>query len=362
MSLHFLRSCMKAMSDRLPTRLRKVRHARHLDTEYQKRLATETENFSGQVNVHDLPEIFHYWSNKHLLPMCESLGFSSPDDFFAQHLARASSGAIHRPARFASIGAGNCDAEIRLALALKQRGIEDFTIDCIDINEAMLARGRASAQQTGVDSQINPTRGDFNAWQPAHRYDAILANQSLHHVLELENLFDAIASALTPEGLFVTADMIGRNGHQRWPEALAIVEEFWCELPSAYRYNRQLERQEERFLDWDCAQQSFEGIRAQDVLPLLIERFGFELFFAYGNVIDPFVDRSFGHHFNIDRDWDRDFIDRVHARDEAELLAGRIKPTHMFAAMRKRDAGTLVCWKHLTPEFCVRRPDAGSGA
>jgi len=35
----------------------------------------------------------------------------------------------------------------------------------------------------------------------------------------------------------------------------------------------------------------------------------------------------------VDRLWDREFIDRVHERDEAELAAGRIKPAHMFAVM-----------------------------
>ena len=134
------------------------------------------------------------------------------------------------------------------------------------------------------------------------------------------------------------------------------MREFWRELPAAYRYNMQLRRQEDEFLDWDCAQESFEGVRAQDVLPLLIERFQFELFFAFANVIDPFGDRSFGHHFAADAAWDRDFIDRVHARDEAEIVAGRIKPTHMFAVMRTDYSGASAYWKNLTPAFCVRPP------
>ena len=44
---------------------------------------------------------------------------------------------------------------------------------------------------------------------------------------------------------------------------------------------------------------SFEGIRAQDILPLLVERFTFDEFIGFGNVIDPFVDRSFGPNFDI---------------------------------------------------------------
>jgi hypothetical protein len=159
----------------------------------------------------------------------------------------------------------------------------------------------------------------------------------------------------------ITSDIIGRNGHLRWPEALQIVQEFWRELPPSYRFNLQLNRDEAEFLDWDCSQESFEGIRAQDILRLLIDRFDFEFFYAFANVIDPFIDRSFGHHFDAESATDRAFIDRVHERDEAEILAGRITPTHMMASLRRRSlfrsqrAGPVI-WKHLSPQFCLRDP------
>ncbi|MGH8041411.1 MAG: class I SAM-dependent methyltransferase [Rudaea sp.] len=328
--------------------------AREVDlVAYQERIAVEQSVFAERIKVHDLPAIFHYWSNKHLRPRLESFGFSNPDEFFVRYLKQAAQGR-QQPARFASLGSGNCDLEVRLACALKQAGLQDFLIECIDINTAMLERGSALAREHGVSALIVPTIGDFNSWRPTHRYAAVIANHSLHHVLQLEHLFGAIRDAIDSDGLFLAADMIGRNGHQRWPEALDIVREFWRELPTGYRYNQQLRRQEDEFLDWDCSGKSFEGIRAQDILPLLPEYFHFELFIGFGNIIYPFVDRSFGHHFDAQADWDRDFIDRVHARDDAEILAGRIKPTQMFAVLRKKPVAQIACWQHLTPEFCVR--------
>jgi SAM-dependent methyltransferase len=221
----------------------------------------------------------------------------------------------------------------------------------------MLGRGRALASEKGLVEQMAFVEGDFNKWRPRGSYDAVIANQSLHHVVKLEHLFDSIAAAIGAEGRFVTSDMIGRNGHQRWPEALAMVRELWRELPPAYRYNVQLRRQEDEFLDWDCSGDGFEGIRAQDILPLLIERFHFELFVAFANVIDPFIDRSFGPHFNRDAEWDRAFIDRAHAMDEQAMLEGRIKPTHMYAVLRARGgAWPSRSAPGLAPEDCVRRP------
>ncbi len=333
---------------RLPQRLLAGRR-------YAERIAQEGRNFDERVVVHDLPMIFHYWSNRWLLPMEQAFGFDHPYAFFAQQLARAARGAIDTP-RFVSLGCGNCDAEIDVAERLIALGVREFTLECLDLSAPMLERGAALAAERGLSAHIVPVTGDFNRWKPRQTYDAILANQSLHHVLELEHLFDAISRSLAPHGRFVTSDMIGRNGHQRWPEALAIVRELWRELPPSHRYNLQLSRQENEFLDWDCSTEGFEGIRAQDVLPLCVERFGFELFLPFANVVDPFIDRGFGHHFDADAAWDRDFIDRVHARDEAEILAGRIKPTHMMAVMTNDRGGTPRIREHLTPQFCVRSP------
>jgi hypothetical protein len=226
----------------------------------------------------------------------------------------------------------------------------------------MLARGRAAAAAAQVSEHIATVLGDLNDWQPGGPCAAVVANQSLHHVVNLEGLLAAVAQAIGRDGSFVVSDMIGRNGHMRWPEALAIVEQFWAELPRPYRYHAQLRQQHDRFVNWDCSREGFEGIRAQDILPLLRARFGFEMFYPFANLVDPFLDRGFGPHFDPDRAWDRDFIDRVQARDESEILAGRIKPTHMYAVLRGGPVAGTVQWRHLSPEFCMRVPEAGDAA
>ncbi len=326
-----------------------------MQDDYQARLDSEMRRFAGDLDVHALPDIYHYWSNTYLRPKLEAFGYTHPEDFFVKELAKLRARYPAVPLRFASIGCGNCDLEVGIAGGLLAAGVTDFTIDCVDITQAMLERGRALAESAGVADNIRPIAGDFNDWRPDGRYHAVFANQSLHHVTALETLFDRIASALLPDGRFLVADIIGRNGHQRWPEALAIVREFWSELPDTYRYHLQLRRQEDQFIDWDCSVEGFEGIRAQDVLPLLIERFGFERFIAFANAIDPFIDRGFGHHFAKRTAWDRDFIDRVHARDEAGIAAGELKPVHLLAVLcLDRDVRPQVLG-HLTPEFCVRR-------
>lgn len=321
---------------------------------YASQLQAEREIFDGQTEVHELPEIFHYWSNKYLRPMFEEYGFSNPDQFFAKYLFEAGKLSAGEAAKFLSVGSGNCDTEVRVACLLKEAGLRDFTIECLDLSPAMLARGKADAQARGVAEHLLFTEVDFNRWQSSSKYHAIMANQSLHHVLELEHLFDAVKNALLPQGLFITSDMIGRNGHMRWPESLAAVQRFWQELPDAYRYNVQLRRHEPTYKNWDCSSESFEGIRAQDVLPELIKRFNFKLFIPASSVVDIFIDRSFGHHFDIHKPADLDFIDRLHAYDEQALASGELTPTRLVAVMTVEE-GPGEYSRGLQPARCVRK-------
>ena len=218
----------------------------------------------------------------------------------------------------------------------------------------MLERGRNAAAKAGVSSQLNFVQVDLNEWNPAHEYDAVIANQTLHHVVKLESLFVQIKRGLKSGGCFIISDMIGRNGHQRWPEALDIVHEFWRRLPPSYRFNRKLRRYEELYEDLDCSGEGFEGIRSQDILPLLLDYFHFQFFVAFGNVIDPFVDRAFGFNFDAAESWDRGFIDDVHRRDEEEILSGRLKPTHILAVVGNNFDIPAKFQGPLTPESCVR--------
>jgi len=327
---------------------------------YEERVSNEINFYKDCENVHDLPDIFHYWSNRYLLPKQTCFGFTSPDNFFEKHCRDFCLSHVEDTTeiRILSVGSGNGELEVGIVKALSDSGISNFSMECMDINQQMLDRAIGLAEEKGVKKYIKVNQSDFNEWKPEHQYHVVLANQSLHHVLHLEHLFDAIHEGLTHDGLFLTSDMIGRNGHMRWPEALEILQRLWDELPPRYKYNQLLKRQEDIFINHDCSTEGFEGIRAQDVLPLLVERFNFELFIPFANLILIFIDRAFGHNFDVNNKFDTDFIDRVHKIDEESILAGIIKPTQMLAVMTKSTVEELkLTHPKLTPEFSIRHYD-----
>ena len=323
---------------------------------YGNRRTKELEIFNDLVDIHELPDIFHYWSNKYLKPMLQEFDISHPDDLFANNMYdSAVSCNVDRPV-FASIGTGNCEIEVRVAKLLRVKGLQEFRIDCVELNPKMLERGHDHAREEGVLEHLSFVEGDFNEWKADKEYISVIASQSLHHVMNLEGLFSEIKDSLHADGAFITSDMIGRNGHQRWPEALRAMHSYWQELPEKYRYNHQLKRHEDLYENWDCSVEGFEGIRPQDILPLLIQNFNFQLFIGFANIIDIFIDRGFGPNFDAQAKWDCEFIDRVHEFDERCIRIGFVKPTHIMAVMRKSPVENPRYSRGLSPNHCVRDP------
>ena len=332
---------------------------RHREDPYAARLQFEVASYTACQDSNDLPPIFHYWTNAHIVPLLEPFGFRNAIEFFCVYTSRACAGAPGRTIQIASVGAGDCASEVQVARRLVDSGVTNFRFECVDVNASVLERGRVAAAAAGVEAHFQFTATDLNAWAPTARYDIVLAIQFLHHVVELERLFASVRRVLAPGGRFLIDDMVGRNGHRRWPEALAVVEELWRELPEPYRFNHKTQRVDAQYDDIDWSGSGFEGVRAQDIMPLLLRHFHFEFAFGFANVIDPFVDRAYGGNFDPEREWDRAFIDRVHALDMEGIESGRLKPTHVLAALSAQPIDRVTVYKHLTPEFVTRWPDPG---
>jgi SAM-dependent methyltransferase len=217
----------------------------------------ELAAYQNKVNGHDLPDIFHYWSNKYLAPIFQEAGFNTIAKFFSSNLLAAKNRTNNSIANFVSMGAGNCDLQVAVARNLIHAGFNNFTLECLEINPAMLERGKQIAKENGVLSNMRFIEVDFDTWKVSKEYDGVMANQSLHHETWLEHLFDQIKTGLHENGGFVVSDMIGRNGHQRLPEAMEIVNKYWSELPESYKFNILLNRFEAEYENWDCSKEGF---------------------------------------------------------------------------------------------------------
>ena len=99
----------------------------------------------------------------------------------------------------------------------------------------------------------------------------------------------------------------------------------------------------------------FEGIRAQDILPLLLKTFYPERFLGFANIIGPFVDRGYRHNFDPNVTEDSEFIDQVAQLDELTIDLGIVKPTQMIASFRTQQVPQTF-FRRRSAHFCVRDP------
>ncbi len=320
--------------------------------DYTARVEQQINQYASTLDIHVLPDSFHYWSHNYIRPALESVfNVQSVAEFYADGFAKSAMG-LQRP-KFLSIGCGDGWLEIEVAKILKARGLE-FDLIGADIAPNMLERFSSAIPPELVDN-VFPVEHDLNSISIDGRFNGIMANHSLHHFIGLEHIFDFVRERL--DGVFITNDMIGRNGHMRWPETLAVMRGFWPLLSKEQKTNLQLSRYEERLSNHDCSTEGFEGIRAQDILPLLKEKFCVRKFVAVGGFIDLLVDRGFGHSFNMKDECDVSLIRSLCELNDMMLDADMIKPTIMFGYFDLVSKNT-VSYRDRTPDRSVRRPDA----
>lgn len=296
--------------------------------DYKARVASQVAQYAETQNIHDLPEIFHFWSNSYLLPSLEAVFASKTiNDVYISACMYISRNHIS----ILSIGCGDGAIEIGIAKDLIDNGVANFLITGVDLSPNLLERFRKRLEELQLEQYFLVVETDLNSGQVQGPFDVIMAHHSLHHIVELERLFEFSYRELREDGIFATCDVIGRNGHMRWPESRAVIELFWPLLKPRQRYHRQLRRLHETFVDHDCSTEGFEGIRAQDILPLLLEKFHPLKFVAAGGFIDLMIDRGYGHGFDVNDPDDLRLIKCMADLNEIMLDSGRITPTLMMA-------------------------------
>lgn len=331
-----------------------------MDT-YATKLQAQIEQYREVKDIHDLPDIFHFWSNKHLRPRINHvMGVDSIVDVYARPFAAALE-ANDGNRRLLSIGAGDCSVEMGVARRLLELGHRNFEFVCLEVSPFLLERAAAALTTDAAGPLVRLQQVDINCWTPQEQYAGIMANHSLHHFVDLERIFGSVHESLDRRGVFVTNDMIGRNGHMRWPEVLEFIDSIWAFMPQRYKFNRQLNRVDDPFVNWDCSNEGFEGVRAQDILPLLNRTFGFESFLAVGGIVDVFIDRAFGHNFDPNDATDTAFVDFLQLLNDRLTDADVVKPTTMFAVMRRDQNLVPRVWRTWTPRFCERPVSIGAG-
>ncbi|UHD17934.1 class I SAM-dependent methyltransferase [Thiocapsa bogorovii] len=180
---------------------------------------------------------------------------TSPFADFAGAL-NARFGALGRPLRILSLGSGYCGHELKLARALTC----DYRITCTDINPALFgpAQEIVDREQFAVTFAVEDI--NFITIEKG-QYDLIFAHAAIHHVINLERLFEQLLLGLSPNGIFHLVDVVGQNRKLLWDAnermANALLRAIPKEITRGLRLNAPVE------------DEGMEGIRQEDTMPVL---------------------------------------------------------------------------------------------
>jgi len=300
---------------------------------YKNKLKDEINNYKAVENVHDLPASFSYIGTNYLKKLLkEKLDIESFDELILNHINLIKSSKKEQDIQILSLGSGNCDFEINF---INKNNLKTH-ITCCEINPHMIKRAKKNAVEKEIDVKITCLECDINKLRLDRTYDIILANHSLHHFVELEHIFNEVNNAMTDNSFFIISDMIGRNGHMYWDNTFDVCNRIWDTLPKEFKYNHLLKKYYKNRIQWDCSLDGFEGIRAQDILPLLDKNFQFKDFGTFFSLINTFTNRDFGHNFDADNHFHRSILDMLWYYDDYFLRNKALKPTQIIASLVKK--------------------------
>ena len=176
--------------------------------------------------------------------------------------------------------------------AVAARGRFRSIVAC-DIAEATIERARTEAARQELH-QIEYRTIDLENVDLDGPYDAIFANDVLHHVTDLEGTFEKLHSALAPEGKLLFNEYVGPNRFQYSDDRMDLVNRYFRLFPDELRRefpDRQISWRRDRMPAEEVIKADpTEAVRSEDVLPIARRVFKIEREYEYGGgLLNPLL-------------------------------------------------------------------------
>ncbi|HMF09183.1 MAG TPA: class I SAM-dependent methyltransferase [Thermoanaerobaculia bacterium] len=179
-----------------------------------------------------------------------------------------------------------------LERALAGRGRFRSIIAC-DFAADSVARARdeaAAAGFPGIDYRVV----DLEHEALGGPYDAVFANDVLHHITNLEDLYERILQSLAPEGKFIFSEYVGPNRFQFSDQRMDLVNRYLRLLPDRLRHDPSrgsaTTKKERPDADQVVREDPTEAVRSEEVVPLVRRYFRTEKEYPYGgSLLNPLL-------------------------------------------------------------------------
>jgi ubiquinone/menaquinone biosynthesis C-methylase UbiE len=237
----------------------------------------------------------------------------------------------HDGVRMLSLGSGPGGLECGFAARAPTAEIV-----CMDFNPKLLELGRTRAASGNLN--VTFVQADLNLVElPLVEFDVVFCHAALHHVIELERLVDQIKRTLRKNGVFITVDVVTRNGYQMWPQTRDVVRPLWRTLPEQFRVNHTAyddPRADEDIWEVNTSADSMECIRSEDILSVLTDRLVNECYVPYFSISRRFFDTMYGPNYDLSQALDSALFEWIWELDRYYLNSQRLPPETFFGIYR----------------------------
>ncbi len=237
-----------------------------------------------------------------------------------------------RPPKILSLGAGPCPMELNNILPKISKESE---LVALDINEETLKMAEKRAKKDKIPFEYMVQDVNKLSLQE-NEFDLIICYASLHHFLELDHITWEINKALKKDGEFVTVDICSRNGYLLWEDNKEVINKIFSLLPERYRYNYYEKRVDSVFPDKDYSINSFECVNSEAIIPALDSNLERKHFIPMTCISRRFFDHMYGFNFDMERAFDKSFVEFILNLDDECIRTGRLKPETFFGAYTKK--------------------------
>ena len=226
-----------------------------------------------------------------------------------------------------------------LERAIAKRGRFRSIVAC-DFAAETVSRASRAAEEEGLSSIDYMVLDLENQELPAGPFDAVIANDVLHHITGLEPLYTRIHGALAPGGKLVFNEYVGPNRFQYSDAHMATVNRYLRLLPDRLRWDpiggKVLWKRDRVDPAQLAIDDPTEAVRSEDVLPLARRFFRVEKEYVYGGgLLNPLL---FGivTNFRAGDPWDDMLMSRLCAAEERLTEAGELEPDfRIFVGVRR---------------------------
>ncbi len=224
-----------------------------------------------------------------------------------------------------------------LERALADKGGVREIVAC-DVAAETVDRARARALEDGKTAIAYRVVDLEHEELPAGPFDAIVANDVLHHITGLERLYGRIHDALAPRGRFVFNEYVGPNRFQYGDDRMELINRYFRLFPDRLRWdpvtNTPLWKRTRIDAGKLVAEDPTEAVRSEDVLPLARAAFSVVAEIPYGGgLLNPLL---FGVIAGFQPGRDDRLLEVLCAAEDRLTDAGALDPDfHIFVGARK---------------------------